>query len=119
MAEHENYDEETLARLDKEMRDYQQAIKEEYEVAEKNSTELEQSIENSVEYFRKNANHASAMIVFLMENSTSDSVRLNAAKYVVERMHRGKADSPGDPVADIINNLMKIPKPADESHVDK
>lgn len=98
-------EEEQNAITEEELRKYQQAIEQEYERAEAKAKTVDETVENSVEFFRKNAAHAGATIVFLMEHSTSDSVRLGAAKYVIDRVMRGQVDAPGDPVAEILKGL--------------
>lgn len=95
----------TQAKLQEKLRLYQQAYKEEFELAEKEHPE--QTIENTLDYFKKNVPMACAQIVWLMENSTSDATRLAAGKYVIDRVFKGMVDSPEDPVRDILAALMK------------
>lgn len=107
-----NLDEETLEMYEKQMAEYRKSIEEEYERAEAKARSVDESVNNAVEYFRKNTQAACAQVVFLMEHSSSDGVRLNASKYVIDRSFRGNTDAPGDPIANILKDLVVNQKPA-------
>lgn len=107
-----NLDEETLELYEKQMAEYRKSIEQEYALAEEKAQNVDESVKNAVEYFRKNTQAACAQVVFLMEHSSSDGVRLNASKYVIDRSFRGNSDSPGDPIADILKDLVVNQKPA-------
>jgi len=100
----------TAESLQAELRRYQQAYKEEFDQAQE--AHPEQTIDNTLEFFKNNVPMACAQIVWLMENSTSDSTRLASSKYVIDRVFKGMVDSPEDPVRDILAALMKGETPA-------
>jgi len=86
---------------------YRQAIEEEYE------TSLDSDPENVEEYtrdfFKKNIHMAAAQVVHLAGTAESETVRLNASKYIVEAaLADSRAD--GDPIRDLMNKLTKPEK---------
>lgn len=91
------------------LQNYKKALEE--ELREKEADNAENAIGNVLEYFQKHMNEAAAQIVFLASNSTSDSTRLAANKYMIEVVRRGYAESPTDPVAAILKGLMTVPDP--------
>jgi hypothetical protein len=93
-----------------EMQDYQKALQQEYEIAAKKDDSLEDIAKTTAEFLAKHNPTAAAMVVYLMNNSTSDGVRLNASKYIIETVRNAHKDLPGDPVADILKSLM-APQP--------
>jgi hypothetical protein len=65
---------------------YQQAIREEYETSLEDKTVDPDLLQESTDtFFRKNVPLAAAQIAWLSQNSTNDSTRFVAAKYIVER----------------------------------
>lgn len=65
---------------------YQQAIKEEYEAGLDKEIDDPGSLQERTDtFFRKNVPLAAAQIAWLAQNSTNDSTRFVASKYVIER----------------------------------
>jgi recombinational DNA repair protein (RecF pathway) len=56
------------------------------------------------EFFQNNVSMASAQIASLAAYSTSDAVRLNASKYIVEAAFRA-AEMENDPIAKLFDEL--------------
>jgi len=96
----------TEEKLQEELNKYAQALAQEFEA------QVVEAPENCEEYtrdfFKKNLPAAAAQIVFLSNNAYSESVKLNAAKFVVtEALANTKQD--GDPVKQFLKQLSNVP----------
>lgn len=89
--------------LQRQLNEYQAAIQAEFEMAQE--AKPDDTIENTLEYFQKNVPLACAQIVYLATHSTSDSTRLSASKYIIDRVFKGSVDSPHDPLKAIFDSL--------------
>src|SRR5687768_3543538 len=99
----------TEEKLQERLKAYQQAYKEEFEVALKNDEALANVETYTRDFFKKNVSEAAAQIVWLSQNSTSDSVRLAACKLVVsEALIDSRSD--GDGINEIIKKLQSSSK---------
>jgi hypothetical protein len=89
---------------------YRAAIEQEYALAEKAASAA--STENlqvaTRDFFKDNSAHAAAQIAWLAMNAESESVRLRASQYIIER---GLADSAGDgdPIKQLLSDLTSRP----------
>lgn len=92
------------ASMEKELQAYQQALESEFNIAQEKHPE--ETVENTLNFFKGHVPMACAQIAWLMQNSTSDSTRLAAGKYIIDRVFKGMVDSPEDPVKDILSKLM-------------
>lgn len=62
----------------------------------------------TTDFFKSNIHAAAAQIVFLATNSDSDSVKLRASQFIIERaLTDGRAD--GDPIKDLLKKLTPAP----------
>jgi len=119
--ENENFDEFeekqelTEADLQAQLAAYQAAIRAEYEVQSSEAQTPREMEEITGDFFRRNASSAAAQIVWLSQNSSSDSVRLAAAKYVIDRGFKEQAES-GDPIKEIIAGLQANDKKPQPDH---
>lgn len=89
-----------------ELNSYAEALRQEFEAKQNNTSSAEETAENTKEFLRKNVHSAAAQVVWLSNNADSESVRLNASKYIVEMATRLENEDK-DPVADIIRQLTK------------
>lgn len=97
----------TPENLQTELNKYAAAIESEFRIASAGSPENVD--EYARDFFKKNIHSAAAQIVWLAVNSTSDSVRLAASKYVVEQaISDAKGD--GDPLKDLMKELSATKK---------
>lgn len=97
---------------------YADALREEFTREEKETAEighLDDPTSNVEKYtkkfFRQNLPDAAAQVVWLMSNSDSDSVRLKAAKMVID-LAREDAKNEGDPLRDLMASLRATPTAA-------
>lgn len=96
-------DELTQQSLESKLRSYHDAMRSEFEIAEKAKDEA--GAQKAVnEFLREHVPVALANIVYLMQHSTSDSVRLSASKTVINEVLKGELGA-GDPVEELINSL--------------
>jgi len=93
--------------LQTELHAYAKALREEFERSPDPADRAPENVEKYTrDFFKKHLASASAQIVWLSANSTSDSVRLRACQIIVkEALEDARAD--GDPVKDILNGLME------------
>lgn len=94
----------TRESLQAELKRYQDAYKQEFDIAQ--AEKPENVIDNTLEFFQKNVSVAAAQIVWQAQNSTSDATRLAASKYIIERVFKGAVDSTNDPIREILKGLM-------------
>lgn len=97
--------------LKAELNRYAKALEEEYETNV--VAEPENIAEYTTNFFKGNAHSAAAQIVYLAINADSESVRLNAAKFVVQ-IAREKEEADADPIGNLIaklktNKNVKVP----------
>jgi hypothetical protein len=101
--------------LQVELEKYRQAYKQEFELKAQlanNPAEIEATMR---EFFQNNVTMASAQIAHLAAYSTSDAVRLNASKYIVEAAFRA-AELQNDPLSKLFDELKaNDPAPAAEA----
>ena len=98
-----NLTEETLqAKLEQ----YRLAIKQEYEVAV--AEKPEEAAELTTEFFKANSQHAAAQIQWLSIHADSETVRLAASKYIIEKAFKD-SHADGDPIKEMIQSLKKVP----------
>lgn len=98
----------TVESFNEKLQLYNKAIEEEYALAQQTVSEdqtTDEAVEMSLAYFRKNIATAAATIVHLMNNSSSDGIKMNAAKYIIECVKSGAVDNKNDPVMEIIKGL--------------
>jgi hypothetical protein len=90
---------------------YRAAIEQEYALAEKakEAANTENLQAATREFFKENSAHAAAQIAWLSLNAESESVRLRASQYIIER---GLADSAedGDPIKQLLSDLTSKSK---------
>jgi hypothetical protein len=108
MAEFPDLDpneEHTPESLELKLREYSEAIRTEFELAQSQSVTAEENAEKfSVDFAKQNLGNALAQIAWLSQNSTSDSVRLNASKFLTE-LAREDARNDGDPIKGLLDKL--------------
>jgi hypothetical protein len=107
--------------LQKQLNDYRTALEQEYAMAEKAAQAAQATKAASTEnlqvatrdFFKDNSAHAAAQIAWLAMNAESESVRLRASQYIIER---GLADSKddGDPIKKLLSELTK-PAPSKQA----
>jgi hypothetical protein len=88
-----------------EMHEYHKALEQEFET--KSANKSENVIKSSLEHFEDNTQKAAQQIVWLMDHSSSDSTRLAASKYVIDRVYKGAVDGTEDPIKKILEKLMR------------
>lgn len=92
----------SAAELQKQLNDYAAAIRSEFEAATKEAPENAE--EAAKDYFRKNLSQALAQVVWLASNADSETVRLNASKFIInEALDEAKGD--GDPIKQLLKEL--------------
>lgn len=99
----------TQESLQQKLQAYHAALKSEFEVTSEKDKKAQEDV--SRDYLRKHVPVALAQVVHLAQFSTSDSVRLNASKFIIGESFKDEAEK-GDPIADLIEQLNK--KPAKE-----
>lgn len=100
--DNDNLDEETLQRK---LHEYHAALRSEFEAT--NVAELAEPEKAEVEtreFFKKNVPHAAAQIAWLAQNADSETVKLNASKYVIEKAFKD-SEADGDPVTALLKEL--------------
>lgn len=102
--DHSNAPDAQQKKMQTEIEKYKRAYQQEFEIA--TNTPAEQALDVTKEFFKKAMPSAAAQIVWLSEYSSSDSVRLNASKYIIE-VGREDVERDGDPVRDLLMNLKK------------
>lgn len=95
---------------------YRRALETEFQMAESVADTTAQE-EATIEFFRKNVPVAAAQIVHQMQFASSDAVRLNAAKYLLDRVFKHEAET-GDPVNELLKKLKSNkPNPMQKGEV--
>lgn len=94
--------------LQAELTKYKKALEEEFARSTDGSS-LDSAVENVERYtrdfFKKHMATAAAQVVWLSGNSTSDSVRLNASKYIIGEA-LADAKEQGDPIRELMQELI-------------
>lgn len=85
---------------------YGKAVREEFELSQTDATAEDNAEKFSVNFAKKNLGNNLAQVQWLAQNSSSDSVRLNASKFLVE-LARDDASRDGDPIKDLMKELVK------------
>lgn len=93
----------TQDKMEEIIREYAQSVREEFKIAaEADPDNIE---EYARDFGRKHAGEALAQIHFLMHNADSETVKMNAAKYIVG-LATDESSRDGDPVKQIVKELM-------------
>jgi len=96
--------------MEKILQDYSKAVREEFEMATaKNPDNAEEAARD---FARAHQGESLAQIHWLSLNADSESVRLNASKYIVQ-LAISESNADGDPIKQIMAGLM-APKITDE-----
>lgn len=98
-------DEDTPESLEMKLREYSLAIRSEFEDAQQRLSEDEDAETFSIDFAKEQLPNNLAMIAWLSQNATSDSVRLNASKYLVD-LARQSAVEDGDPMKKLFKTLQ-------------
>jgi hypothetical protein len=95
------------ASLQKHLNEYHKALEEEFKVSSAKTPENVEELTH--EFFKNNSAYAAAQIAWLSQHADSESVRLNAAKYIIDK---GALDAraDGDPIKDLLKQLTKNDK---------
>ena len=94
----------TEAAAQKALNDYHDAIQKEFSVASAAATTSDKVTEYARDFFKNNLPTAAAQIMWLVVNAESESIKLNASKYVVDRaLEDAKVDK--DPVKQLLEGL--------------
>lgn len=101
-------EEHTPESLEKTLHEYATAVRQEFELAQSTTTAEDNAEQFAVDFGKKNMANALAQIAWLSNNSTSDSVRLNASKYITD-LAREDARKDGDPIKEMLKELSKAP----------
>lgn len=97
--------------LQNKLAEYQKALQQEYEDEVDGARSSDDVKTITQDYFRTNVPLAAAMIVRLAMNSTSDAVRGNMSKYIIQAAFDEEKDS-GDPIKALLKELASNdPKP--------
>ena len=90
--------------MEKILQDYSRAVREEFEMATaKNPDNAEEAARD---FARKHQGESLAQIHWLSINADSESVKLNASKYLVQ-LAISESNADGDPIKQIMHQLMK------------
>jgi hypothetical protein len=108
-------------KLQKHLNEYRAAIEEEFELKTKAAIQANDSDsvqELTQNFFKDNTAHAAAQIAWLAMNAESETVRLNASKFIIDK---GLADSEkdGDPIKKLLSELTNKPAPTPEELKEK
>ena len=95
-------EEEMRARL----ANYAKAIQEEYET-QRAATPEDEVVTSTKEFFRNHIGEAAAQIVYLANNAASETVRLNASKYVIEEANAKSDTGRGSEIDNLLEKLTK------------
>lgn len=97
-------DELTQQELQTALNTYAEAIRTEFEDSLKEQDELENVPKYTQDFFKRNVAAAAAQIVWLGNNADSETVKLSASKYVVDKALED-ATKDGDPIRDLLKEL--------------
>lgn len=86
----------------RELLEYSKALRQEFE--DKQYAEPENVAQHTQDYFKANSPHAIAQIVWLSINAESETVRMNASKYIIDHAIK-KEDADKDPVSALLRKL--------------
>lgn len=92
----------TQETLQKKLNDYSAAIRQEFE--ESTKADPNNYEEYTRDFFKKNIHSMAAQVVWLANNSDSDSVRLSACKYGID-MALAQSKEDGDPIKALLSEL--------------
>lgn len=88
-----------------ELQKYRAALEQEFAMAD--TTGMSRDAETPTkEFFKSHVHNAAAQVVWLCYNSTSDSVRLRAAKMILDE---AKNDTDSGSLADVLKGLQRNP----------
>jgi hypothetical protein len=90
--------------MNKILSDYAKAVREEFEMA--TAANPDNAEEAARDFARNHQGESLAQIHWLSLHSDSDSVKLNASKYLVQ-LAISESNADGDPIKQIMNDLMK------------
>ena len=109
--------EHTPESLEATLHEYAAAVRSEFELAEKAASgNPEENAEGfAIDFAKKNMANALAQVAWLSNNSTSDAVRLNASKYLID-VAREDAKKDGDPLKELLSKIKKKPEEAASSN---
>ena len=95
--------------MEKILQDYSKAVREEFEMATaKNPDNAEEAARD---FARKHQGESLAQIHWLSINADSESVKLNASKYLVQ-LAISESNADGDPIKQIMRELTGHPTPS-------
>lgn len=92
----------TEEKLQQELTNYAQALREEFE--RRNGDEPEEVASHTHDFFKANVHHAAAQIVWLSINAESETVKLNASKFIVSQAV-SEEEARQDPLKAILEGL--------------
>lgn len=101
-------DDHTPESLEKTLHEYAQAIRSEFETTCSDTDPKENAEQFSEDFAKENLPNNLAQLQWLASNSTSDAVRMNASKYLVE-LARKTAVEDGDPIKGLLKKLSGQP----------
>lgn len=101
-------DDHTPESLEKTLHQYAAAIRSEFETSYSDTDPKENAERFSEDFAKENLPNNLAQIQWLASNSTSDGVRANCAKYLVE-LARKDATKDGDPIKELMSKFIKTP----------
>ena len=104
-------EEHTPDSLEQKLHEYAAAVRSEFAAAEAaaNGDPKENADQFAADFAKDNLGNSLAQIAWLSQNSTSDSVRLNACKFLTE-LAREDARKDGDPFKELMRRLTKPAK---------
>lgn len=95
------------ASLQQHLNEYHKALEAEFKVEVEKTPENVQEL--TTEFFKNNAAHAAAQIAWLSQHADSESVKLNAAKFIISAaIADGEKD--GDPIKELLKQLTSNDK---------
>jgi hypothetical protein len=97
-------DEHTPESLEKTLHEYASAVRKEFELATSAASAEDDAESFSIDFAKQNLGNNLAQLQWLAQNSTSDAVRANACKYLVE-LAREDARQDGDPIKGLLDKL--------------
>lgn len=102
--------EHTPESLEKQLHEYAAAVRAEFEEAQSAVTAEDNAVQFTADFAKQNLPHALVQIAWLSQNSSSDSVRLNASKLLVQ-LAREDAIADGDPMKELLKKFTNNTKP--------
>lgn len=98
--------------LEAKLQAYARAVRTEFETSEQAKEAGNENAEQfSIDFAKENLANNLAQVQWLAQNSTTDNVRLSAAKYMIQ-LAREDAANEGDPIKNLLNELSgkRLPK---------